>query len=101
MNTPAYFCMDNLTPVISTDVKEATASAAKIYPNPASNELYVEVSDASVKDIFVTDLAGKQIAAYKVKDKLTRIPTATLPSGIYFLQMTNGKQTATQRFIKQ
>ena len=101
MNTPAYFCMDDLTPLISTNIKTVKAFAAKIYPNPAINEINVEVNDNAVTSIFVTDLTGKRLAAYQVKDRHTVIPTAQLPSGMYMLQITNGKQTATQRFIKQ
>lgn len=102
MNTPGYFCMDNVTRVSTvTHVKEAEVVAAKIYPNPAITELNVETTDNVVKTITLTDMTGKVLAAYNVTAKLTKIATAHLPSGMYMLQLSNGKQTATQRFIKQ
>lgn len=103
MNTPAYFCMDNVTRVAlpTTSVKTVSTFAAKIYPNPALAELNVETPDNAVKTITVTDMTGKVLETYHINDKLTKIATAHLPSGMYLLQLSNGKQTAAQRFIKQ
>lgn len=102
MNTPAYFCMDNVTRTSTiTNVKDAETVAAKIYPNPAITELNVETIDNTVKTLTITDMTGRVLATYLVTDKLTKIATAHLPSGMYLLQLGNGKQTATQRFIKQ
>lgn len=101
MNTPAYFCMDNLTPLISTGVKNVSALAAKVYPNPVVNELHVELNDDKATDILITDLSGKLIAAYVVTGKNMTIPTTQLPTGMYLLHISNGQQIATQRFIKQ
>jgi len=101
MNTPAYFCVDNLTTLISTGVSITHKLAAKVYPNPAMSELHIEVNKHETTDIFITDLTGKRLAVYKVNNSHMTIPVAQLPNGMYMLQITNGKQTAIQRFIKQ
>lgn len=100
MNTPAYFCMDNLTPLIATSTKNVSSFAAKIYPNPAVNSINIE-TNADVKTISVFDLSGKLIAVYNVTDKTTVISTSDLSPGSYLLQISNGTQKASHRFIKQ
>lgn len=100
MNTPAYFCMDNLEVLISTDVHDATKSVAKVYPNPATETLFVEMNDDAVKNILVLDAQGKMLQDVVVKNDRTEISVATLPSGTYFLSWTNGSQKASVKFVK-
>jgi hypothetical protein len=101
MNTPAYFCMDNLTPLISTDVKSVQTFTAKVYPNPVVNELHIALNDAKATTVSITDLSGKQIMTYPVSEKHLVIPTSQLPQGMYLLNISNGTQMATQRFLKK
>ena len=101
MNTPAYFCMDDFTRTTISGLQSITDFAAKVYPNPATTELNIVINNDVVKNIFVTDLTGRRLAAYEVKDKHVTLPIAQLPSGIYLLHISNGRQTAAQRFIKQ
>ena len=99
MNTPAYFCMDNLEVLISTDVNDAAKAVAKVYPNPSTETLYVEMNDNTIKNISLVDVQGKLLQTVEV-NKVTTISVGALPSGTYFLQWTNGKQQATVKFAK-
>ncbi len=103
MNTPAYFCMDDFTSRLVPDaVQEVNHKiAAKIYPNPALHELHIETTDPAVTSVVISNMSGKMVATYSLSGKHSTIPTAHLPAGMYLLQLSNGKQTATQRFIKQ
>jgi hypothetical protein len=100
MNTPAYFCMDNLHVLISTDVKDMTNAVAKVYPNPATETLFVEMKDAAVKNILVLDAQGKLLKEVAVENEVTTISVAELPRGNYFLQWSNGTQKASLKFVK-
>lgn len=102
MNTPAYFCMDNLDVQVTLPTTVATTEnyVAKLYPNPASTELFVTVEPKQVKTLIVTDMTGKQLAQLTVTDATHVISVAHLPSGMYLLQVSNGKQTAVQKFYK-
>jgi len=102
MNTPSYFCMDNFTTdETSASVKNITAPIAKVYPNPATNMLYVDVADNSIKEITVTDILGKVINTFTVSNAQVQINTATLPAGEYFLKLLGNDKSATVRFIKE
>jgi hypothetical protein len=102
MNTPTYFCMDNLMIKNFVSVNDAPgASVAKVYPNPAVNQLFVETNDEKIRQINVMDMTGKLIATYEVKDRLTSVNTSSYPVGSYILQLVGENQNATVRFVKQ
>lgn len=103
MNTPAYFCMDDLTTYETfTGIAAAKAmSVAKVYPNPAVNELFVDVKDNSVRLIAVYDMSGRLMVKYDVKDAVTSVNIVALPTGTYVLELAGTGQTASLRFVKQ
>jgi len=101
MNTPAYFCIDNFTTHESSLVVSNTqAPIAKVYPNPAKDMLYVDITDNSVQTVTVLNMAGQVIGNYTPASHI-EINTSSLPAGTYLLQMTGNKKTATSKFIKQ
>lgn len=101
-NTPMYFCMDNLeTGYTPEGIKTIPAYIAKVYPNPATDKLFVEVSDASIKEITVASISGSIVARFNATDKVTSINTANFAPGIYLVQMTGTNGTASVRFVKQ
>lgn len=102
MNTPAYFCMDDLTWESYPDaINEIQNLAAKVYPNPAIHDLHIELLDSKAKTIQVLDVNGKVLKALQANSKINTISIADLPKGMYWVQIYNGQQTASQRFIKQ
>ena len=103
MNTPAYFCMDNFT-TNETDASVTNMQqsyVAKVYPNPATNVLCVDVADNSVQQITVTDATGKIVGNYTVTQKQTAINTSSLPAGVYMLQFSGNGKTANAKFVKE
>jgi hypothetical protein len=102
LNTPAYFCVDNFTTNFTTSVNGVTPTVkAKIYPNPAADNLYVEVENNTFDHLRVLDMNGKLLATYNVNQKQTSIPTAQLCPGSYLLQLSKGNNKSTIRFLKQ
>ena len=107
MNTPAYFCMDNFTTAESSGLSSLSANniqsiaVAKVYPNPATNTLYVDIADNSVQQVNLVDMAGNIISTYSAVTKLVEINTASLPVGMYVLQMMGNGNVASMKFVKE
>ena len=103
MNTPSYLCIDNFTTNAgSLGVQNAQPSyLAKVYPNPAKNVLYVDVTENSVEQVAIADMAGNVVSTFNASTKHIEINTSTLPAGMYLLQLTDGGKTATTKFVKQ
>ena len=59
----------------------------KVYPNPASGQINIEVSEAS--NIEVIDLQGRVVATPSLKPGLNTIDLGNLTEGMYFLKSGN------------
>lgn len=107
MNTPAYFCIDNFTTdetVGSGSLYVANVQAlpvAKVYPNPAENILYADISENSLKQARIMDMAGRVINEYSIVNEKLEINTSALPAGTYILQLNGDGKRADVRFVKQ
>ncbi|MCB9066069.1 MAG: DUF4465 domain-containing protein [Chitinophagales bacterium] len=101
MNTPAYFCIDEFQIYHDLGVTNNTEHAiAKVYPNPATDRLYIETNDETVKTVAVYDMSGKQMAVYNAATKV-EINTSNFATGTYVLQIVGDNGVATSRFVKR
>ncbi|HYD20040.1 MAG TPA: DUF4465 domain-containing protein [Flavipsychrobacter sp.] len=103
MLTPAYFAMDNFTTKDApTSVGNAyKRTAAKMYPNPAADLLYVEVNNPAVKQLRVLDITGREVLSHQVRGSKEAINISSLPAGTYYLQMSGEQVNVGSRFVKQ
>jgi hypothetical protein len=76
-----------------------------LFPNPAANQVTVEVPMQDETDVAVTifDMAGK--AAHQQHRTLGKgdnqmvFDLATMPNGVYFVQVRNGERTSTRKLV--
>jgi hypothetical protein len=60
---------------------------AKIYPNPALDQFYIELNDISkLKSISIYDISGNLMKIINEKSQKTTINTTEFASGIYFIE---------------
>jgi len=96
MNTPSYFAVDNVDFHWSLTGINENELTLNIFPNPFNDQLFVKGENGSLE---LRDLNGKLIHSEELSGP-TIIETSALPSGIYFLQLTNDRGTALQKVIK-
>ena len=90
MNTPAYFCMDDLS-VNDLSVNENFTKSFSIYPNPVKNHFIVSTTGT----LSIFDVSGKRVrnVFVEVGDEVL---VNELNSGIYFVKLG----AYTQKIIK-
>jgi hypothetical protein len=77
-----------------------TQSGFFMSPNPATSELVVS-SGSHIGKVTIVDALGKIVLTQDANYSLqTTINIGSLNKGIYFLQMNDGSQISTQKFIK-
>jgi hypothetical protein len=86
-----------LDPVSSKD-------AIKIYPNPAKDKVYVEVTDRmkGIVDISIIDSRGKAVWKKKaslINGGLSEIDVSGVLNGIYILKVTSGNLTENLKLV--
>jgi len=80
---------------------ETLKDEIKIYPNPVSNEINIEVEKGNLQDYMVslTDMAGKQIYSKSFKEKKIKINTSHFQKGIYILSIETKDKKHSQKLI--
>jgi len=80
---------------------ETLKDEIKIYPNPVSNEINIEIEKGNLQDYMVslTDMAGKQIYSKSFKEKKIKINTSHFQKGIYILSIETKNKKHSQKLI--
>jgi hypothetical protein len=113
MNTPAFFCVDNVT--LNTYKDNATTNienyfsenSLHIYPNPAVNEteiVYNTTTSVPVSlkliDLLGNELINQRAQSFTGLNKF-KIDVSILPAGVYYITLNAGNNLLTQKVIKQ
>ena len=104
MNTPAYFCMDEVrtTDLPSADRPTAAPLGAwSLQPNPASRFLWVESEDVAWESYRFVDQQGKQVGAGLCRPGSFEIDISPLPAGVYSLCLQGPTGLSCRLFVKQ
>ncbi|VXB12809.1 conserved exported hypothetical protein [Flavobacterium sp. 9AF] len=73
-----------------------------VYPNPATNELFIHSNKNDTLDaVVLVDALGKTIYQEVVKATFSRIDISSFQKGIYFLKVTHNGYEETLKVIKQ
>lgn len=87
MNTPDYFCMDELKVKNYTGIKEQKSSDFKIISNAVLNEISV-ISDSEINELCVVDLFGKIIySKNSINDTEISVVLPEKLKGVYVVKM--------------
>ena len=113
MNTPAFFCIDNLTLNTNYDTLETgiknyfTQNSLNLYPNPAVTETEIVYSTTTSVPVSmkVIDLLGNELIEQKAQSytgiNKFKIEISTLPAGVYYVTLNAGNNFMTKKLIKQ
>jgi len=97
MNTPAFFCIDNLEYDVITGIKENLKNNSfSVYPNPSSNIINIDFNER-FSTIRVIDIQGKMVLQSNQKT----IDINELENGIYVVQIETENGVLNSKFVKQ
>ena len=104
MNTPAYFCLDNIrtkdSPVTGISANSVDLKIS-VFPNPAVDFIHVQHKEEFEGTIALIESTGKTIGRYDLSQH-ERIDVSNLSSGLYLLniELSDGKNQ-TYSIIKE
>jgi DNA/RNA endonuclease YhcR with UshA esterase domain len=96
-------CVDTSDCVVITTVGLVANNLAEminLYPNPISNEMYVNAKDAVILSIEVMDATGKSVYTESLNASNTMISTNSWESGVYFVNISTINSSATLKVVK-
>ncbi|MCP4442510.1 MAG: T9SS type A sorting domain-containing protein [Aureispira sp.] len=83
----------------------ANANAFKVYPNPTTGNVFVELSAATTENVQVDlfNATGQNVLTRQLKGQSTRIElnTGELPTGVYMMRFAIENEVSTQKLIIQ
>jgi hypothetical protein len=72
----------------------------KLYPNPTKGDLFITLGNFSTShELTIIDIQGKIIHTQKPDGLTTTINTSSFEKGVYFLNVIDGTQKTTKKFI--
>ena len=93
------------SPLVSVNFDKQEEAFARIYPNPSSGTLYVDVKDADKQDLFISlrDQTGKACFARGWSGgqypSTISLDVERLAKGVYFVSVFNGSRSFSQKII--
>jgi hypothetical protein len=73
-----------------------------IYPNPSTGRLTVETSlTPANSQLTIMNLCGQQLITRQITSPKTQIDISSLPSGVYFVRITDDKTVEVGKSIKE
>jgi hypothetical protein len=100
-----YYQISGSYPLSTVSIHEQQASSFSLYPNPATDKLYITFADPSTQTVSVkiTDALGRTVRQFTRPELQNGIDISPLESGLYILQIIDEQTTLTgiQKFIKQ
>ena len=80
----------------------AADKGISIYPNPASNTLFINNDNKARLSLTITDITGRKVLTQAVNNDKNTVPVSSLKEGTYFLSLTDSKgaTVAHERFVK-
>ena len=83
----------------AVSVGEITATAVKLYPNPANDVLFIS-SDAKRSKVEVFNLLGQSVMSKNINSKQSELNISDLDAGMYLIKVYGENGVQTQRFLK-
>ncbi len=89
----------NKLPLITGDLLiETNTPAISIYPNPATQQLFIAATGFVPEWLTVYDISGKKVAEQKFASQLD---VSKLITGMYFIELRNANVVERSRFVKE
>jgi uncharacterized protein (TIGR02145 family) len=73
----------------------------KIYPNPATDKVYIALTEEQVCKMQICNMTGVCVLQLDLKNSVNLIDINSLPKGIYFINLINKNVTIRKKMIKQ
>lgn len=75
------------------------SSTIEVFPNPIQDQLFIQGKGKETLNLIMRNVSGKEIPT-NINEQNNTISTQSLPKGIYFLEISNGKERLVKKLIK-
>jgi len=100
IGTSFNLVMSSVQPSATMGVEENVLSSAVVYPNPASDEINISLSNELMNtDVSIVDAMGRVVLEQAIESDFVSLDVAHLEEGIYFVKISNGEAVETKTVV--
>jgi len=92
----AYYFIDDVS------VVDCTTVGVEVYPNPATNQLTLQLKNNKQKNMLeIKDMLWQTVYNETMLTPIITLDISTYPSGVYFISIRDEKKIINRKFIKE
>ncbi len=93
--------LDSIMKTLSATDTPLKNSKLSLYPNPASDFLYIDAGNMKNSDLQIIDFSGREILSKNLGNITTQIqiPITNIPEGIYFVILKGDAEVKTAKLV--
>ncbi|MCX6230806.1 MAG: T9SS type A sorting domain-containing protein [Bacteroidetes bacterium] len=102
--TPNSIITINVVPQGWVGINNLIAGKVSIYPNPAKDNLIIELKESKVlqnNNVSIYNIQGQLLKQLTLKESKTEIDIHSFATGIYIVKVNNQKESFVSRFVKE
>lgn len=87
--------------VKTTGITDLASDKFQVYPNPASNNVYISVANFTNSTLRMYDLIGNEVFYQVIKNEVTEVPVNQFAKGMYLVNIENANSNTieSKRFV--
>lgn len=85
----------------SVDGINDISSEVKLYPNPAVNNIYLQLPNSLVNSVKIYNVIGSQVMDFVISNDTENLDISSLPTGMYMLKVETSDGRGVKKFIKK
>jgi len=85
----------------AVNVSELNSFDALIYPNPATDKLYIDFDRPQAVDVVLYDVKGQVVLEQSLTELRNQLDISTLKGGVYLIKLEGENILKTERIIKK
>lgn len=89
------------TPALPISIINAEKDSINIYPNPAENEVTIELGNNAHADIYIYDVNGKLLQNISSFSKINKLNISNFKSSIFLINIVTDKKSSWHKLIKK
>lgn len=101
MNTPAYFCLDELSVKNAVGIESPVTSGIRVYPNPFVNGMFITSGEATTIRVTLYNMQGSKVLIRENVQPGSFIDLFDIPAGPYMMKIEQGTALNMQMVFKQ
>jgi len=84
----------------TVNTREVKDQSLKVYPNPATDKLWVEIPEPGMEDLIISDIMGRILLRKQINaENLVGVNLDSVDKGIYIVTLSNNNKQYRTRFI--